>query len=134
MGDVSGTILTGPHSMTTPAAPAFDCDLTQPLIDPDCDLAPLIVAVIQEAKRQARRGDRDAIEWLLEDGQLWIDAIMDIHPDHLRRWVAGNCKPLGWKRAPKQKPHRRPQAARNAQNPRKHTPEPSQRATVKAYA
>jgi hypothetical protein len=62
-------------------------------INPDQDTAirNLIVEVVKQAKRDAQTGSpakrQDAIDWLLSDGQAWIDAIADIHPDHVRRWV-----------------------------------------------
>lgn len=82
------------------------------VLDPDCDLSPLIVAVILQAKREARRGDPDAGKWLIGEGQVWLDAIMDIHPDKIKQWASGNYKPLGWKR-------KRPKAHNSHRKPRK---------------
>jgi hypothetical protein len=51
----------------------------------------LIVEVVRQAKRDAGSRNpakrQEAIAWLLADGQTWIDAITDIHPDHVRSWA-----------------------------------------------
>jgi hypothetical protein len=62
------------------------------MIHPDFDIAPLVYAVIEHAQREAQKGDRSARYWLLHDGLVWLDAVTDIHPDHVRRWVTGKGK------------------------------------------
>lgn len=57
------------------------------VISPDCDISLLVVAVVMDAKRQAAKGDRDARQWLKTEGAEWIDAILDIHPDHFQKWA-----------------------------------------------
>lgn len=89
-------------------------------LDPDYSIKPLVVAVIQQARREAKH-DPAARDWLLSDGVIWIDAIMDIHPDKIRAWVAGNFKPL--KR--KKKRARKPQDERSASKSYRTTPSPA---------
>lgn len=66
--------------MTTPAA--------TDVINPDCDLSLLVIAALEHAKREARKGDRAARVWLKAEGVLWADAI-GIHPETFQRWAAG---------------------------------------------
>jgi hypothetical protein len=45
----------------------------------------LIVAVIEQALFDADHGSQEAAAWVVGDGQTWIDAVTDIHPDKVRR-------------------------------------------------
>jgi hypothetical protein len=70
------------------------------LIDSDFSIKPLALAVIELAVREARKGDSSATHWLYSDGILWIDAITDIHPDYVRRWLDRELKPKPRARKP----------------------------------
>lgn len=69
------------------------------VIHPDCDIRPLVTAVVERAKEEAARGDDQAREWLLLDGAEWLDMVFDIHPDHTRQWINSNFKPEAIRRA-----------------------------------
>jgi hypothetical protein len=76
--------------------------INQEIINPECSINRLVVGMFEDAVRQARAGDPYALEWLYGDGLLWVDIVMDIHPDHIRRYLDGIPKP-----PQKQKPARR---------------------------
>ena len=80
----------------------------QPItLDPDYDIAPLVLAVIAEARRAAERGNTDALDWLACDGVAWCDAI-GTDTNVITRWVIRKRRELG-KRQPE-----RPRLPRSA--------------------
>ena len=85
--------------------------INQEIINPDCSINRLVVGMFEDAVRQARAGDPHALEWLYGDGLLWVDIVMDIHPDHIRRYLDGIPKP------PKKQAHRKPQDKRKRPRP-----------------
>jgi hypothetical protein len=56
-------------------------------INRDYSINPLVIAVFEHAVREGRKGDRAARKWLYSEGVLWIDAVLDIHPDHTRQYL-----------------------------------------------
>jgi hypothetical protein len=76
--------------MTQPASQP-----SRQVISPDQDtpIRYLIGAVIEQAYADAHSPSpakrAEARQWLLDEGQAWIDAISDIHPDHVRQWLDG---------------------------------------------
>ena len=67
------------------------------MINPDYPIKPLVIAVIEHAILEARKGDTSARRWLYSDGVLWLEGITDIHPEKIRaaiRWrLAGRSMP-----------------------------------------
>lgn len=59
------------------------------VINPNCDISQLVAAVILKAKRDATHGDKQARQWLVTDGIIWMDAIIDIHPEKFIQWASG---------------------------------------------
>jgi hypothetical protein len=56
-------------------------------INPNYSIKPLVIACWKDAERQARKGDRSARRWLYSQGVLWLDIVLNIHPDHTRRYL-----------------------------------------------
>jgi hypothetical protein len=80
------------------------------VIDPHYSINRLVIGVWTDAERKARKGDSSARDWLYGEGVLWLDIVLNIHPDHTRRYLRRVLK----RRRPKpatspQKPHRKPQ-------------------------
>lgn len=58
-----------------------------PAINPDYSINRLVIGVWKDAERKARQGDEAAREWLYSEGVLWLEVILNIHPDHIRRYL-----------------------------------------------
>ncbi len=60
-------------------------------LNPDYDLKPLVLAVVERAARDAIAGDVQARAWIRNESIAWLDgAGIDIHPQTIRRW-ANKC-------------------------------------------
>ncbi len=53
----------------------------------------LIKAVIEQAKKDAARGDRSAVEWLQWDGLAWAEAAGWDIDEIILKWIRENVKP-----------------------------------------
>jgi hypothetical protein len=56
-------------------------------INQNYSINPLVIAVFEHAVREALKGDKPSRRWLYSEGVLWIDAVLDIHPDHTRQYL-----------------------------------------------
>jgi hypothetical protein len=86
-------------------------------INPAYNIAPLVVATIQHAARQAHAGNAQAKQWILDEGALWMDALgVYLPPEQLEAWVSRGCPlPKAMQAGPEnKKPHRKPQDERYA--------------------
>lgn len=54
--------------------------------------ATLAAAMVLRAAQDAQAGSEEAAAWLLEVGPDWFYFLgLDIHPDHIRRWLLAGC-------------------------------------------
>jgi hypothetical protein len=57
-------------------------------IFPDYDIRPIAAAVIVQAVKEAREGDRGARAWLMGDGVFWLDVCgLQYDPEQLARKI-----------------------------------------------
>lgn len=68
-------------------------------ISPDASINSLVVACWNDAERRAREGDTAARRWLYGEGTLWLDIVLNLHPDHTRRYLRRKLT----RRAPKRR-------------------------------
>ena len=57
------------------------------MINPDYSINRLVIGVWNDAERKARQGDQAARQWLYSEGVLWLDIVLNIHPDLTRKYL-----------------------------------------------
>ena len=63
------------------------------MIYTDFDIRPLAAAVIVQAMKDAREGDRNARQWLQHEGLLFFDVCgVPVECEHVKRWIKRGCK------------------------------------------
>lgn len=74
------------------------------MINPDYSINRLVIGAWNDAERKARAGDRSARDWLYSEGVLWLEIVLNLHPDHTRRYlkrVLKRRRPRASKSSPK---------------------------------
>ena len=62
----------------------------------DYDIRPLAAAIVLQAIRDAKHGDRSARAWLQHDGLAFMDVCgVTLEPVQVKRWIQHGCKSLG---------------------------------------